>query len=812
MGNSGSASKLPYEVGERVCGLGRGATGGWSLHDGWHKKTGERVSVLRWERGGNSTQSRALGENFLRRMKTLRHPHLLAYRDGFESDLEVFVVTDAVLPLGMWLKEMRKERGMTEEKMRASIGWGFHCVLQGLGFLNEDCKLVHGSISLESILVTRGGDWKIGGFFVVGELNSSGPCSLFRETPDILASKYKPPERLANKWNFMNIEAGGLTALDVWSLGCVLFECFAGEKNDSSEFENLRGIPSQLQKVFNLMLANAPSERPGCKKLYRHPGFKFLFRSKLFSMLSFLEEYQLKTDAERAPFIHELSERMDEIPRSICCFKVLPVLKAAFRYTSVEIVSNGAQSQKTRLSPLSPSLLGPFLGIGSMLEDQRDYAYFVIPSVVELFKSSDRSIRVGLLQQMTSFIEHMDDEIINEELFSLICTGYKDSAPLIRELTIKSAVQLAPKLSPKNLNEILLRYLIQLLKDVEPALRTNTLIALSKILDSFDDSTRMKVILNSFPQALRDPFVPARVSAVRGLASAGKYLESEPASIAGKILPALSIALIDPSPEVRSQAFKIMEKSIADLKIYSEKKAIEQQREEQEAEKREREARQSEELSSTTTTTASTSNGEAAASGYLSQAAGWAATSFSRNWGSQQQQQQQQQQERQISASAPLQLREPSAGLSLSSATPSDNNFGDVEGDSDDDDDDEGWNVHDDDEDLFGESEKGSANRKPQNEIPGEGLKLQTKNSSSSLNAFEGQEDFFGEILNSSPAKTAGLSKAFLSSNSDAEKKRQQARQRATHRREKIQVKKVAIRKAPSGSNKKKEDDDWDDW
>lgn len=34
---------------------------------------------------------------------------------------------------------------------------------KGLHFLNADCQLVHGNISLSSVFVNKAGDWKLGG-------------------------------------------------------------------------------------------------------------------------------------------------------------------------------------------------------------------------------------------------------------------------------------------------------------------------------------------------------------------------------------------------------------------------------------------------------------------------------------------------------------------------------------------------------------------------------------------------------------------------------------------------------------------------
>lgn len=50
--------------------------------------------------------------------------------------------------------------------------WGLYCIIRSLKFLHEDCHLVHGNLSLESVYVNKGYLWKLGGFDLAFE-NSS---------------------------------------------------------------------------------------------------------------------------------------------------------------------------------------------------------------------------------------------------------------------------------------------------------------------------------------------------------------------------------------------------------------------------------------------------------------------------------------------------------------------------------------------------------------------------------------------------------------------------------------------------------------
>ncbi len=135
---------------------------------------------------------------------------------SLDSDSETYVVTESVIPLSLWLKNM-VDNDESHDRIIMAISWGFLGLLKAVAFLNGDCKLCHGAISCDNVLVTRGGDWKLGGFFVSSDMDSSGPSELFCQTPDIVATKYKSPERIA--YQMKDFSALGI---DIWATGAVL--------------------------------------------------------------------------------------------------------------------------------------------------------------------------------------------------------------------------------------------------------------------------------------------------------------------------------------------------------------------------------------------------------------------------------------------------------------------------------------------------------------------------------------------------------------------------------------------------------------
>jgi len=79
---------------------------------------------------------------------------------------------------------------------------------------------------------------------------------------------------------------------------------------------------------------------------------------------------------------------------------------------------------------------------------------------------------------------------------------------------------------------------------------------------------RQRILLSAFPKALRDPFPLARLSGVVALANTDRFYTLK--DVAGKVLPSLSLACIDPEKDVRDEAFKTIKTFLQKLEKVSE--------------------------------------------------------------------------------------------------------------------------------------------------------------------------------------------------------------------------------------------------
>jgi SCY1-like protein 1 len=194
----------------------------------------------------------------------------------------------------------------------------------------------------------------------------------------------------------------------------------------------------------------------------------------------------------------------------------------------------------------------------------------VLPTVIKLFASSDRAIRVGLLQHIESFGGGLSTQVVDEQVFPHVATGFADTSAFLRELTLKSMLVIAPKLSQRTLTGSLLKHLSKLQVDEEPAIRTNTTILLGNIASHLNEATRKRVLINAFTvRALRDGFAPARGAGIMALMATTEYYDAT--EIATRILPHLVVLTVDSDSDVRTKAFQATEVFLQAVKTYHSK-------------------------------------------------------------------------------------------------------------------------------------------------------------------------------------------------------------------------------------------------
>ncbi|ORY93721.1 armadillo-type protein, partial [Syncephalastrum racemosum] len=489
-------------------------------------------------------------------MRTIRHPDLLRYLDGMETEGAIMFVTDPVEPLSDQLHQ---------DPNPDLILWGLYKIANAIAFINNDCGMIHGNVRTSSIFTNRAGEWKLGGLELLSSLQDESPVILTFGglMPD--AQRYASPEIRKSGWTV--IKNLPIAATDSYHLGCLIFEAYNRHFETPDQLDSRRGnIPSDIIDSYRSLLHGSPGARPDAHQFLdtglRSKGF---FTTDFIQVNLFLENISIKESVERDNFFRKLDQHINSFPSEFSKFKILPELVKAF-----EFGSGGAKA------------LNAILKIGQLLPED-GFEADVVPPIVRMFASPDRAIRASLLENMPHFIDHVPKKTVTDQIFPNVATGFTDTVPMIREQTIKSILHLVPKLSDRIINYDLLKYLAKLQMDHEPGIRTNTTICLGKIAKSLTETvsnfikllssktdyfqTRKKVLIPAFTRGLRDGFHHARIAALMALAATVSFYDAQECT--HRILPCVCQILIDSEKSVRTQAFKTLDVFVKQLQIYA---------------------------------------------------------------------------------------------------------------------------------------------------------------------------------------------------------------------------------------------------
>ncbi|KAH0887205.1 hypothetical protein HID58_063301 [Brassica napus] len=539
VGGSGTGLKdLPYNVGDPY----PSAWGSWIHYRGTSKDDGSQVSIFAL--CGNNAQDGhlAAGRNGVKRLRTVRHPNILSFlhstevetHDGSTSKVTIYIVTEPVMPLSDKIKEL----GLKATQRDEYFALGLHQITKAVSFLNNDCKLVHGNVCLASVVVTPTLDWKLHAFDVLSEFDgsngsASGPMLVVLSMNSSRALSWEKQRSCVTLSAFLRF-------------GCHSLSCICGL---TPMYLELSHTGDSLLPDYQRLLSSMPSRRLNTSKLLENGEY---FQNKLVDTIHFMDILNLKDSVEKDTFFRKLPNVAEQLPREIVLKKLLPLLASSLEFGSA----------------VAPALTA-LLKMGSWLSTE-DFKVKVLPTIVKLFASNDRAIRVSLLQHVDQFGESMSGQIVDEQVYPHVATGFADTSAFLRELTLKSMLVLAPKLSQRTLSGSLLKYLSKLQVDEEPAIRTNTTILLGNIATYLNEGTRKRVLINAFTvRALRDTFPPARGAGIVALcATSTTYDDTE---IATKILPNVVVLTIDQDSEVRSKAFQAVEQFLQILKHNYEK-------------------------------------------------------------------------------------------------------------------------------------------------------------------------------------------------------------------------------------------------
>ena len=523
--------------------------GGWTHHRGTIKEDGTACSVFKFV--GNAQSDRRSIEtarNGAKRLKLTRHPNVVHLRESLEvekgDEITIYVVTEAVQPLEEHLRSVPSGTHQRDEY----FALGIRQVATAVSFLANDCKLVHGGVCMAAVFVTERLDWKLGHLDLLSDLQNVGRGTMgdarICHSGYVIPDQYKPEEYRRGDW--ASVPEGPPWAIDAWGLGCLIQEVYRGEPlGRTDQLREIDHVPQVLLKDYQRLLGSQPAKRYNPKKLVENSS---LFANKLVETIAFLDTLTLKDSIEKEQFFRHLPRVLETLAKAPVERKILPQIAEALEFGSAPALA-----------------VAPMLHAARDLPDA-DFAKKVTPSLVKLFASSDKALRVALLEHLPLYVRHLSDKIVDETLYERAATGFTDEDAFLRELTLKSTLSLAPKMSQRA-HQSLLKHLSKLQIDEEPAIRANTTILLGNIAGYLSEATAKRVLLNAFTRALRDAFPPARTAGLMELGATTSYYE--PNEIANRVLPAVTPLVGDVEKDVRDRAFATAETFLDLMKKHS---------------------------------------------------------------------------------------------------------------------------------------------------------------------------------------------------------------------------------------------------
>jgi len=291
---------------------------------------------------------------------------------------------------------------------------------------HSDCSRargqVHGNVCLASVVVTESLDWRLHAFDIMSDFVDGVPPEGLLSHGFLLADQYKPEEVRKGKWELLNgvppwcavlrlvatarthrLRYAPTRAVDAWGVGCLVQEVFSGRKLTRTEdLRELANIPTELHKEYQRLLGSSPARRLNPAKMLESS----LFSNKLVDTLTFLEKLNLKDSADKDLFFRRLNATLDCLPRTVVERKVLPLIASGLEFGSAP----GAALL---------SLLHAARGL-----PRQNYAARVIPTVIRLFASTDRAMRVALLQSMDAYLDLLEGPQMEAVFEQLAVSGH----------------------------------------------------------------------------------------------------------------------------------------------------------------------------------------------------------------------------------------------------------------------------------------------------------------------------------------------------------------------------------------------------
>ncbi|RCK56381.1 Protein kinase-like protein SCY1 [Candida viswanathii] len=552
----------------------------WAIYPAKHKSNGKLVSVFIFDKSkfegqinriySSASQAKnpkvVISECYelikfeVSQLSKLKHPQLLQIFEVLEETKTKFLfvsepVTDNLLTIN------------PKELDTLSIQKGLLQIAKGLQFLHSYGSIIHLNLQPSSVFVNHQGDWKLGGFKFLQNLNEISP--LERENFYIMNNSSVVPFANLN----LNFTAPELIvdshtkldfANDVWSLGQLIFYLYNNEmlincfdsnsisdyKQEFRKFEQkfynhkpselkyvLKDVPPKLYPIFPQLLARYPHDR---LTLDQFMDSEF-FNGGIIKAMWFIDEFSTKSLDEKLVFLKGLleidpstnSNLIAEFPPSFKSLKLLPLL--------IDLLTNELNVLTDIPDPQTDELISYALSIVLKISETLSNLTFQDKVADVLFKDNSKNkkapntftklINCSVLTRLT-LVENINiiEEKSKDKQF---VNFFKSIIDLVLTLSSKEKDKVETQIK---LQETFLKFVPNVVEKIEFPYIKNTLIPL--LAQVFKTTTILSTKLATIDtfESLVDKKIIDKIIANEQLFPIMKNLKSRDKRVVGKVL------------------------------------------------------------------------------------------------------------------------------------------------------------------------------------------------------------------------------------------------------------------------------------
>ncbi|XP_015058341.1 SCY1-like protein 2 [Solanum pennellii] len=386
-------------------------------------------------------------------------------------------------------KELKgMEMGLLEVKH------GLLQIAETLDFLHSNARLVHRSISPETILITSNGAWKLGGFGFTISVDQAADLSNIQafhyseyDVEDSIiplqpSLDYTAPELVRSKTSSVGCSS------DIFSFGCLayhliarkpLLDCHSNVKMYMNNLnylssEAFSSIPQELVPDLHNMLSANEALRPTAMGFTSSSFFRDDTRLRA---LRFLDHMLERDNMQKSEFLKALSDMWKDFDSRVLRYKVLPPLCAELRNVVMQ-----------------PMILPMVLTIAES-QDKSDFGISTLPALVPVLNSAAGETLLLLVKHAELIINKASQDHLISHVLPMLVRAYDDTDPRLQEEVLKKTVALAKQLDLQLVKQAIMPRVHGLaLKTTVAAVRVNALLCLGDMVHTLDKPAVLEIL------------------------------------------------------------------------------------------------------------------------------------------------------------------------------------------------------------------------------------------------------------------------------------------------------------------------------